>query len=296
MIFVIRAAVINACAIEFFLNFFLGHRSDLTAAVETMAGAGKVRDKIHAVAASHPVAFIKYHKGFEALAKATMTVFKSPPITAFREWQSQVMSFVQLELAKDMGDDRHILWVYGPRGGEGKSHLVRHLVDHYDAVKLQGRLEDAKHGYMEQPIVLFDLARTQIDTCKHLYSLAEELKNGLIYKTKYESSALRFKPPVVVFWANFDAPVDAWSCDRLVKVHLVVDAFGRVSAEWHYGASAVPKIHHDFTGGGQFAFGILSVPLPGVPGGEVVQVAEGGAGGAGHDSFTEMLLNTSFGY
>jgi hypothetical protein len=264
-----------------------------------MAGAGKVREKIHVVAASHPVAFIKYHKGFEALAKATTTAFKSPPITAFRTWQSQVMSFIQAELALDMGDDRHILWVYGPRGGEGKSHLVRHLVDHYDAVKLQGRLEDAKHGYMEQPIVLFDLARTQIDTCKHLYSLAEELKNGLIYKTKYESSALRFKPPVVVFWANFDAPVDAWSLDRVVKVHLCVDALSNVVAEWHYGASAVPKVHHDFSGAGQFAFGILSVPLPSVVGADVVQVPVGGAGGgARHDDseeFMNQLLNTSFG-
>jgi len=222
-----------------------GKRSDIADAADAMKGAGKFHEKVKLVAMEHPTAFVKYHRGFEALARQQVEVYKSPPIVDFRPWQTEVKEFIDWQLSLEDGDDRSILWVYGARGGEGKSHFVRYLVDHYEAVKLQGRLEDAKHGYNAQPIIVFDIARTQVDTCKHLYTLAEELKNGLIYKTKYESCPLRFRSPVVAFWANFEAPKDAWSEDRLVEVHLVRAPCGDIVAKWHYGYSSVPKTHTD---------------------------------------------------
>ena len=77
--------------------------------------------------------------------------------------------------------------------------------------------------YAQKPtkIVLFDLSRTtetSEDSRKHyldgIYSLAEDLKNGRIVSTKYESKTVFFPPPHVIFFANFEPDYTKWSEDR----------------------------------------------------------------------------------
>jgi hypothetical protein len=88
-----------------------------------------------------------------------------------------------------------------------------------------GKKIDMAYIYAQNPtsIVVFDLPRTaeinteESDRKHHLdgiYSLAEELKNGILVSGKYESKTVVFKVPHVIFFANFEPDMTKWSSDR----------------------------------------------------------------------------------
>jgi hypothetical protein len=87
------------------------------------------------------------------------------------------------------------------------------------AVELDGRLQDAAFSYTGQKIVIFDLARAvEPATLRDLYIVAEKLKNGQIYSSKYQSRLKVFDVPHVVFFSNSPPPVGVWSIDRLQHI------------------------------------------------------------------------------
>lgn len=194
-----------------------GARSDLVDAVATLRGAsGGFAQRMRALAADHPVEFIKFHRGFEALARLetpTPTYTWAQP----RRWQLGLMA----TLATDP-DDRHILWFTDTSGGAGKSSVVRKYLSEFPgtAICLTGKLADMAYAYNGERVVFFDVSRTQAEHMDHLYSFAETLKNGNYLSTKYESTMKTFKPPHVVFFANIDPAAGKWSEDRLVLKRL----------------------------------------------------------------------------
>jgi len=186
-----------------------GQRTDLEAAAELV-----LTDGVQAAAAAYPSQFIRYHKGIIAYANVMK---KRPRDEDFvpRPWQKQV-----LDLLSDTPNGRTILWVHETRGNVGKSRLATHLVAEHGAIELHGKVADMAHGYNDNPVVIFDLARTQSECVKHIYEFAEKLKNGRFFSPKYESGMKTFAPPHVVFFANFAPPRDAWSTDRLHEINL----------------------------------------------------------------------------
>lgn len=192
-----------------------GTRSDLNAAVDALRTGG-----IKRVAEDHPTAFVKFHRGFRALAEALDTV---EPEEGFqpREWQQNV-----LDVVAGAACDRKIIWVHDSVGGQGKSRLAKHLVRNYGAVLLSGRVADMSYAYNKEKVVLFDVPRTEAENVKHLLGMAEKLKNGMLFSSKYESRAMVFSPPHVIFFANMMPPEGCWSHDRLQLIDL--DAGGAV--------------------------------------------------------------------
>ena len=143
-----------------------------------------------------------------------------------RPWQA---------LLKDVLDEephpRRITWIWEPTGNTGKSWMTGYLRIMHGALVLQvGKGADLAYILANtEPfpkVVIFDLPRTtdksdkSYDPLTTIYSIAESLKNGYLQSTKYESTAFGFKPPHVVFFANFEPDYTKWSEDRYFVTRL----------------------------------------------------------------------------
>lgn len=190
-----------------------GRRTDLATAVEALrAATGGLGERLRAAAAAAPEAYVKFHRGLEALAKV------EAPVPHYNWPAPRVWQFALQEALAAPPDDRHIMWFTDVQGAAGKSTFVRkYLSDHPSgAIVLHGKLADMAHAYNGERVVFFDVSRTQADHMDHLYSFAESLKNGVFFSGKYEGGMKTFAAPHVVFFANQDPEPNKWSADRLV--------------------------------------------------------------------------------
>lgn len=142
---------------------------------------------------------------------------------ALRPWQSAL-----LEILQEDPCPRKIHWIWENQGNVGKSWMANYLGCQMGATILTaGKKVDMAYIYAQNPtkIVIFDLSRTTepIDGKSFLdgiYSLAEDLKNGRVVSTKYESKTVFFPTPHVVFFANYAPDMTKWSSDRYFIKHL----------------------------------------------------------------------------
>lgn len=138
-------------------------------------------------------------------------------------WQSALVDYL------DEGvDPRKIAWIWDKEGNSGKSWMAKYLVATKNACYLSfGRKSDLIYIFAQdpKPIVVFNLSRTTAPTteeheqCKKnfldgIYSLAEDLKDGILVNTKYEAKTVLFQVPHVIFFANFEPDRTKWSADR----------------------------------------------------------------------------------
>ena len=124
-------------------------------------------------------------------------------------WQQEI-----LDVLSGPADPRKIFWVYDPAGNHGKTYLAKHLVDKYDAYYTNGgKSVDLTYAYAGQPVVVFDYVRESKDFVG--YGVIEQLKNGILMSTKYESVTKRFPVPHVIVFANFKPEDGKFSGDRL---------------------------------------------------------------------------------
>lgn len=195
-----------------------GKRNDLhDVATILRETVGPVAKKMRAAAEANPSAFIRYHRGFHALASLYEQPQRKSAPASWRPWQRWALQYL-----RRTPDNRHILWVTDPEGGEGKSTLVQYLITNApeEYILLQGKVADMAYAYNSQPVVFFDVPRTQLEHMDHLYNFAEQLKNGAIFSTKYESRLKTFRSPHVVFFANQPPVPGKWSADRVIHVNL----------------------------------------------------------------------------
>lgn len=189
-----------------------GKRTDLADACKVL----KDTRSLKRMAEEHPVAFVKYHKGFEALLQLIMEPDIEDKGFVPRPWQHRV-----LRMLLTPADDRHVVWVHESTGNVGKSRLCRHLLIEHGATFLEGTLADMAEAYQREPIVCFDITRAQAEFSDNVYTFSEKLKNGVIFKRKYKSRPYVFTSPQVVIFSN-QAPnwEGKWSADRVKIVDL----------------------------------------------------------------------------
>ncbi|WAK45808.1 replication associated protein [Miresoil virus 141] len=145
-------------------------------------------------------------------------------IDCFKKWQSQILEIIEQPVNK-----RTVHWFWEPIGGVGKSDLCKYLVVKKDACfissgkkgdiaySLAKRLESGK----EINIVICDLPR---ESCGHLsYGCFEDIKNGLIFSSKYESDVLVFNSPHLIILANWEPDFEQMSEDRWNIVRIEQD-------------------------------------------------------------------------
>lgn len=135
-----------------------------------------------------------------------------------RPWQQRVKDEVQKQL--DEKDDRKIIWVWERPGKVGKSFLAGHLKVVFGAALCAGKADGVKYAYNGERVCIVDVPRNQLEFIGQLYTVAEELKNGRFFSSKYESEEKLFDPPVVIFFANEGPDYSKWSHDRIVDINL----------------------------------------------------------------------------
>ena len=97
----------------------------------------------------------------------------------WRLWQRIVLNALERD-----PDPRKMLWIWDQSGNKGKSFLATYLAK--DAfVTGNGKSADIKYPYDGQQIVVFDFSRTQQAIVN--YEVKEDIKNGQLFSTKYES-------------------------------------------------------------------------------------------------------------
>ena len=131
-------------------------------------------------------------------------------------WQTQLYDL----LTATHPHARHIYWYVDFEGGAGKSTFCNMFMARHRAVCFfGGRLNDISYAYNREPVVFFDLARSS-GANEYLYGFMEQLKNGRIFSSKYQSGFKYFKRPHVVVFSNEEPPANAFSRDRLVVLIL----------------------------------------------------------------------------
>lgn len=163
-----------------------------------------------------------YDKVQSTLLRSKRTKFDDSAFVA-RAWQEFVMQRIRAE-----PDDRTIFWVTDAVGDRGKSRLAKHLVSEHKAVQLGGRHADMALIYRNSlaPVVIFDVSRSEKEFSHDVYSMAENLKNGTVISSKYQSESLMFKAPHVIVFSNRTWDRSMWTVNRVVEFDLSED-------KWH---------------------------------------------------------------
>lgn len=100
-----------------------------------------------------------------------------------RPWQELLVSIVTGPVSK-----RDVHWFWDATGNVGKSFMASFLSAFHGAIVFTGgKVSDIAHAYNLEPIVVFDLSRTQEDHLGAVYSCLESFKNGRLFSPKYES-------------------------------------------------------------------------------------------------------------
>lgn len=134
------------------------------------------------------------------------------------EWQKRVLDAVTNPDVKE----RKIIWIFEQTGGSGKSTFARYMECKYGAFRCENkRTMDVAHAYDMESIVIFDLARSQLDRIN--YEVIEALHNGHIFASKYESRSKLFKKPQVLVFANECFEKGHISDYKILLYHLVPD-------------------------------------------------------------------------
>lgn len=201
-----------------------GKRNDLLHAVEAMRSVvGGVRSRIDAAIDAEPTVVAKYARGLEVIAESltrrSVSIGNFPHAT-LRTWQAELMQ----KLGEDP-DDRAIYWYEDTMGNQGKSTFVKYYIDIHDnhAQKFMGPYRDMAYMLdVTTRVAFFDVTRTQAENMDHLYSFAEDLKNGTVISTKYGVVTKQMRSPHVVFFSNSPPPPAGtkWSADRVIHVRL----------------------------------------------------------------------------
>lgn len=109
---------------------------------------------------------------------------------------------------------RKIVWYTDFQGGAGKTEFTKYMIVKHAACGLNNaKTADIAYAIKEDvKIVIFNLARTLEG--KVNYQAIEQVKDGLIFSAKYESTTKVFNSPHLVVFANFNPDLDALSKDR----------------------------------------------------------------------------------
>jgi len=128
------------------------------------------------------------------------------------DWQSNIVNTIK----NTKPNNRTINWYYDPIGNKGKTTLCKYLLRNKLAMYIcSGKSADIKYILSESKDcrdLVFDFNRS-IER-NPPYALMEELKNGILFNTKYEGSCKEIATPHIFIFANFLPDLNKLSQDR----------------------------------------------------------------------------------
>lgn len=133
-------------------------------------------------------------------------------------WQEEVIKIISGPV-----DDRKIYAYYEGEGNTGKTSLAKHCYLKYPGcLYLTGKTADMKYTIAEcidngEPVkcVFLDYTRCQEDYIS--YQGIEEIKNGILFSTKYKSKQVVFNPPHIIIFSNYKLDYTKLSADRWIS-------------------------------------------------------------------------------
>lgn len=148
------------------------------------------------VAENFPSLWGRYQRscvGFLEMFGRKPTLVEGP----LRSWQQDLEERIERE-----PDDRSVFFVVDPEGNKGKSWMTRYWFTHRDDVQRLsiGKREDLAFAIdVSKKLFVFDIPRGQLELLQ--YSILEQLKDRMIFSSKYESCSkvLPHKCHVIVF-------------------------------------------------------------------------------------------------
>jgi len=207
-----------------------GKRSDLEG-LKRAIDNGETYDEICDAHFEHAA---KYHRFIKERIQArdsglVLTSLREEYATAsLHPWQRDLENLIN-----EPPHPRKISWIWEVTGNVGKSWMAKYLATNHGAIVMtSGKRTDMAYIFTMSPkkdIVIFDLSRTGAPTegREHFldgaYSLAEDIKNGMVTNMKYESQMVLTKGSHVIFFANFSPDLSKWSADRYDVTQLDAD-------------------------------------------------------------------------
>lgn len=136
-----------------------------------------------------------------------------PTIQSLRPWQKKTLDLLEAQ------NDRQILFILDPEGGKGKSTLAKHLMASGRAFMTRGgKITDIAHAWTKAPehdIVIFDMARcTGPEYWPYMFM--EQLKDGIIFTSKYDSATVVTSSKKIVVFCNEEPNRDKLTKDRYI--------------------------------------------------------------------------------
>lgn len=134
-------------------------------------------------------------------------------ITPNREWQLDI-----LKIINDFPNERKVYWYYDISGGIGKSSLCKYLCAKHNALYIdEGKKADLINIIFNNDmdkcnLIVIDVPRDNGN--KVSYKAIEQIKNGMICNTKYETGMKLFNSPHLLIFSNFYPETDKLSLDR----------------------------------------------------------------------------------
>ena len=135
-------------------------------------------------------------------------------IEEFAPWMTELTSILQNKANK-----RHVYWIHEPIGGVGKSTYCKYLCHQFNAVYIdEGKKSDLINiiynikEVTSKSIIAIDVPRDNGNNVS--YKAIEQIKNGMICNTKYETGMKLFNSPHLIVFSNFYPDTDKLSADR----------------------------------------------------------------------------------
>lgn len=218
-----------------------GQRTDLEAACAVALEKG-----IPAAVKEFPAEFSRYYKGIEYVVDTQLQEqIREEEAAEFdgavlRPWQEDLLAKLQ-----SPPDDRKINWYWESTGNVGKTWMARYLMTKHKATVLDcSKKADLMYMLKDHrgKVVVFNIVRS-IDEqfMQHVYTCCEQIKDGLVINTKYQSRRIPLGKQHVVVFANIPPDETKWSSDRCIKKEIkepVADALSLLSDN----APPVPKL------------------------------------------------------
>ncbi len=190
-----------------------GKRNDLQEFMKAVK-AGETDHKV--LIEKHASVYARYRKFTCEYVKNHLPVFE-PVAHPLRPWQQELNNIIT-----GATNDREIIFVVDLDGGKGKSWFARYATSHRPNTQLllPGKKADMAYALISNKRIYFlDCPRSkQGDFIQ--YDFLEEVKNGLVFSSKYESELKSFAPPHVVVFMNERPDMSKLSIDRYKIINL----------------------------------------------------------------------------
>lgn len=128
-------------------------------------------------------------------------------------WQRKVEDIIL-----EKPDDRTIYWIWDPVGGNGKSQLVKRLVIEYDCLLITGGKKSDIINMVYNYVIVKYLNVVLLNSPRCIdrisYSSLEDIKDGIIVNTKYETGSKIINSPHVMVFSNHMPEVEKMTKDR----------------------------------------------------------------------------------